>query len=312
MPHISFHPQHSDWNLIRSFIAVVEQGSLTHAAETLGLSQATLSRQIAELEQDCGQALFERVARGLKLTEVGERLVEPARFMLSAARSLELAVHQQSQELAGTVRLTASEMVSAFVLPSILVKLAQLHPEIQIELVATNHVSNLLEREADIAIRMVRPEQTGLITRHLCDWGIGFYAHKDYLKRHKLSAATSKASTNKQRNLLMQHRWIGLDLSDRFIQGFRAAGIKVERSDFDFRCDNHLVNWQALQAGLGIGVTPHWLAKRNKGLQAIDLPQKVPDLPVWLTSHRELRNSQRIRTVYDFLTQEIATFADTE
>lgn len=304
MSGITFHPQHSDWNLIRSFIAVVEQGSLTRAAESLGLSQATLSRQIAELEQLCGQALFERVARGLKLTDVGERLIEPARFMLSAARSLEVVIGTQSTMLKGTVRLTASEMVAAFVLPPILVKLAKQYPEIQIEVVASNHVSNLLEREADIAIRMIRPEQTGLITRHLCDWGIGFYAHEDYLER------TVSVPDKSHGAFIQQHRWIGLDQSDRFIQGFREAGIKVDRYDFDFRCDNHLVNWQALQAGLGIGVAPHWLAARTKGLIAIPMQQNIPDLPVWLTSHRELKSNQRIRLVFDFLARELVKFTD--
>ncbi|WMW80849.1 LysR family transcriptional regulator [Undibacterium cyanobacteriorum] len=303
MNKAQFHPQHSDWNLVRSFIAVAEHGSLTRAAEVLGLSQATLSRQISELEENSGQALFERVARGLELTEAGQRLLEPARFMLSAARGVEMAISQQSLALAGSVRITASETVAAFVLPEILAKLAEQHPEIQIEVVASNQVSNLLEREADIAIRMMRPQQSGLITRHLCDWGIGFYAHHHYLKRQQFTRSEGKKLNWRE------HRWIGLDQSDRFVQGFREAGIKIDRYDFDIRCDNHLVNWQMLQAGLGIGVAPHWLARQNEGLVAIDVGQKIPDLPVWLTSHRELKSNLRIRTVFDFLADEILAFA---
>lgn len=298
-----FHPQHSDWNLIRSFIAVVEHGSLTRAAEALGLSQPTLSRQISELEQSTGSALFERAARGLKLTEEGERLVEPARFMMSAAQSLSMAMLKHDQALQGSVRITASEVVSAHVLPPILVKLARQHPEIEVELVASNQLSNLLEREADIAIRMVRPTQTALIARHIGDWGIGFYATQDYL-RQSITKNNSDKKPNKLKDLAA-YRWLGLDQSDRFIQGFRAAGFTIDKHFFGFRCDNHLVNWEALKAGLGIGIAPHWLARRETNLQRLEIGAEVPDLPLWLTSHRELKSNQRIRVVFDFLAKEL-------
>ncbi len=294
-----FDPQLSDWNLIRSFIAVVEHGSLTRAAEALGLSQPTLSRQINELEQNTGNALFERAARGLKLTEAGERLVEPARFMMSAARSLGMAIVKQDQTLQGTVRITASEMVSAYILPKILVKLAKRHPEIQIELVASNQLSNLLEREADIAIRMVRPTQSALIARHIADWGIGFYAHRSYLEQLNFDPSSNPADT------MAAYRWLGLDQSDRFIQGFREAGIQIDKHFFSFRCDSHLVNWEALKAGLGVGVAPHRLAQAEIDLHPVRAAGEIPALPIWLTSHRELKNNQRIRTVFDFLAKEL-------
>ncbi len=298
MSKLTFDASQTDWNLIRSFVAVVEQGSLTRAAESLGLSQPTLSRQIAELESSIGAALFERVARGLKLTSTGENLVEPARYMMAAARSLGMAAATQDNGLRGTVRITASEMVSGFVLPSLLRQLAQLHPEIQIELVASNQVSNLLEREADIAIRMIRPAQSALIARHLTDWPIGMYGHKDYLAG--LPDLPSKNQTISL-PLMQQFRWLGLDQSDQYIAGFRAAGIQIDRSFFDFRCDNYLVNWQAIQQGLGIGIAMRWLAERNADLEQVLVDQELPSLPVWLTTHRELKSSKRIRTVFDFL-----------
>lgn len=300
MSKLTFDAGQTDWNLIRSFVAVVEQGSLTRAAESLGLSQPTLSRQIAELESSIGAALFERVARGLKLTSTGENLVEPARCMMAAARSLGMAAATQDNGLHGTVRITASEMVSGFVLPSLLRQLAQLHPEIQIELVASNQVSNLLEREADIAIRMIRPAQSALIARHLTDWPIGMYGHKDYL-----AGLPDLPSKNQAVSLplMQQFRWLGLDQSDQYIAGFRAAGIQIDRSFFDFRCDNYLVNWQAIQQGLGIGIAMRWLAERNPGLEQVLVDQELPSLPVWLTTHRELKSSKRIRTVFDFLAE---------
>ncbi|MFZ6731480.1 LysR family transcriptional regulator [Undibacterium sp. Ji42W] len=300
MSKLTFDPSQTDWNLIRSFVAVVEQGSLTRAAEVLGLSQPTLSRQIAELEGSIGAALFERVARGLKLTSTGENLVEPARYMMTAARSLGMAAATQNNGLRGTVRITASEMVSGFVLPALLRELAQLHPEIQIELVASNQVSNLLEREADIAIRMIRPAQSALIARHLTDWPIGMYGHRDYLAGLPVLPSKNQTATLA---LMQKFRWLGLDQSDQFIAGFRAAGIQIDRSFFDFRCDNYLVNWQAIQQGLGIGIAMRWLAERNADLEQVLVEQELPSLPVWLTTHRELKSSKRIRTVFDFLAE---------
>ncbi|MDE2429471.1 MAG: LysR family transcriptional regulator [Burkholderiales bacterium] len=292
-----FDPEQTDWNLVRGFVAVVEHGSLTRGAESLGLSQPTLSRQIAELEKALGGALFERVARGLKLTAAGENLVEPARHMMAAARSLSMASVSQGEELSGTVRITASEIVSAFVLPDLLRQLAQQYPDIQIELVASNQLSNLLEREADIAIRMIRPVQNALIARHLADWSLGFYATRSYLEATGLPDPTMKESA------LSRYRWLGMDHSDKFIAGFRDAGMPVERSFFAFRCDNHLVHWQAMLSGLGIGIAMQWMAAQQPTLQRVFPQLSIPSLPVWLTTHRELKSSKRIRTVFDFLAQ---------
>ncbi len=300
-----FNPAQTDWNLIRGFVAVVEQGSLTRAAQQLGLSQPTLSRQIAELENAVGAALFERVARGLKLTTAGDALVEPARHMMTAARALGMATASQDQTLSGTIRITASEMVSAFALPSILAQMAVTYPDIQIEVVASNQISNLLEREADIAIRMVRPSQSALITRHIGDWPMGMYAHKSYLER--IASKVPVSATNKIQEL-NRHRWIGYDQSDQLIAGFRAAGIAIDRNFFAFRSDNHLVNWQALLSGVGIGICMHWLAKKHPELIPVMSEQALPNLPVWLTTHRELKSSKKIRCVFDNLATALAKF----
>ena len=328
MSQIQFNPSQTDWNLIRSFVAVVEQGSLTRAATTMGLSQPTLSRQIAELEKTVGAPLFERVARGLQLTETGENLVEPARHMMAAARSLGIAAASQDTDLQGTVRITATEIVAAFVLPDLVRQLAVQHPEIQIEVVASNQISNLLEREADIAIRMVRPTQSALIARHLGNWPIGFYAHKDYLasltatpttsakpeaakpSSSPPASSTSVAAPSIDLNALAKYRWIGLDQSDQLIAGFRAAGIHIDKSFFEFRSDSHLVNWQALLSGVGVGIAMRWLAERESSLIAVLPEQNMPDLPIWLTSHRELKSSKRIRSVFDFLATEIKKMAE--
>ena len=290
-------PQQIDWNLLKSLYMVADLGSLTRAAAALGLSQPTLSRQIAELEALAGASLFERVARGLSLTEAGEALMEPARRMLAAAQGLSLAATAQHREVAGTVRITASEIVSAYVLPPVLVALRKAWPAIQVELVASNRVDNLLEREADIAIRMVRPTQAGLISRKIADYPMGFYAHKDYLAGRDAAGAGQDWG---------QYDWVGLDQSNQLIEGFRNAGIKVGKTFFAFRTDNHIVGWQAVLAGLGVGVTLQRVARQFPQLVQVMQEQALPALPVWLTAHRELRDTARIRAVFDFLAEALA------
>ena len=294
-------PRRLDWNLLRAFVLVADLGSLSRAADVLGASQPTLSRQVAALESEVGAALFERVARGLRLTEAGAALLEPARRMMAAAQALSLAAGGQSKTLAGTVRLTASEVVSAFVLPAILARLAEAHPGIEVELVATNRVDNLLEREADIAIRMVQPEQSALITRKLADWPLGFYARSDYLAR-----MAQKMGGPVRADRLGDYRWIGFDQSDQMIEGFRMMGQPVDRHFFAFRCDNQIVDLQAVRAGLGIGVVMHHLAAGFLELEPVLPELPLPVLPIWLTAHRELRSVPRIRLVFDFLAEALA------
>lgn len=283
-----------DWNLLRCFLAVVDAGSLTGATRMLSSSQPTLSRQIAELEQAMGVALFERVARGLRLTAAGETLLPYARQMQQTAHELELATLGQTQELKGTVRVTACEMTSCYLLPPILAQLMRRHPEIQIELAVSNEVENLLERKADVAIRMVRPQQSGLIARHIADAAMGAYAHADYLGSVGGMVDMSRADS---------YCWLGFDTSDRLIRGFREGGVEVEREFFDFRSDNRTSGWQLALAGAGIAFTLDAVAARYPQMRPALPPGTVPALPVWVIAHRELRQSARIRVVFDTLAE---------
>jgi DNA-binding transcriptional LysR family regulator len=295
----AFDPARLDWNLLRAFVAVVEQGSLTRAAQHLGTSQPTLSRQIAALEAAAGVPLFERTARRLVPSAQARAMADPAARMLAAAQACAQAAAAPAEQLAGTVRLTASEVVSAHVLPPMLVRLAQAHPEIQVELVASDALGNLLEREADIAVRMVQPTQGAVITRHLADWPLGFYAHRDLL----VQAGGRITMDN-----LASVRKLGFDQSTLMVDGFRRAGHAVDRRFFEFRCDSQLVLFEALRAGVGVGVAICLLADQQPQLQRV-LPELaaplLPVLPVWLTAHRELRHNRRLRTVFDFLAGEL-------
>ncbi|HJW10810.1 MAG TPA: LysR family transcriptional regulator [Albitalea sp.] len=285
-----------DWALLRVFLAVAHSGSLTRAAQELGSSQPTLSRQVSQLEAHVGHALFERTRRGLRLTEAGAALLAPAQRMQEHAREWSLAVAGRSTSLAGTVRITASEIVSAFVLPRVLCKLQQTHPEIQIELVASNTLENLLDRDADIALRMLRPTQSALVARKLTELPLGLYAHRDYLAAHgKPTIAT-----------MQQHQWIGYDRSDQMLRGFRAAGFNVKREFFGFRCDNQIVAWQAVVDGLGIGVGMERVARQAGDVVRVLREVKVPSLPLWITAHRDLRGTPRLKLVFDALSQALS------
>lgn len=295
----AFDPATIDWNLLRALGAVLAHGSLTQAARRLGLSQPTLSRQIAALEAVVGAPLFERTARRLQPTAAAEALAEPAARMLAAAQAMALAAEPPGRQLAGTVRLATSEVVATWVLPPLLVALAEAHPEIQIELVPSDALSNLLEREADIAVRMLRPTQGTLITRHLADWPLGLYAH------HRLIDAAGGPPTPAT---LHRFRWLGQDQHTDYLDGFRAAGFAVDRRFFAFRCDAQPVLFSALRAGLGVGIATVPLARRCPELVQVlpDIP--LPVLPVWLTAHRELRSHRRLKVVWDFLAQALTAW----
>lgn len=278
-----------DWSGLQAFLVLAETGSLSRASPLLGVSQPSLSRQLAALERQLGHTLFERHTRGLTLTRAGQALLPAARRMREGAQDLALALAAQDQALAGTVRLTASEIVSTYFLPGVLLPLRRQHPEIQIELVASNEVENLQERSADIALRMVRPAQSTLVARKLADWPLGLYAHWSYVERKGLPTRASMAA----------HDWLGFDRSDQLLRGFMSTGFQVARDFFCLRCDQQVVLWESVRAGLGIGIGMQALAARDPDLVRVMPEVEIPALPLWLTAHRELRDTPRLRLVFD-------------
>jgi DNA-binding transcriptional LysR family regulator len=281
-----------DWTQIRFFVAVAETGSLSACARATGASQPTVGRAIASLEEGLGVSLFKRHARGFELTQQGADLLPHARAMANAAADLSLAALGRSQTLEGTVRITASRIVATYVLPRILAKLQQAEPRIDVELVATDTVENLLFREADIALRMVRPTQQDLISRHIGDLPMGVYASRDYLAKH---GEPQKVED------LFDHIMIGYDRSTLIIDGARAIGLNIHRDFFTYRTDDQIAYWQLVRAGLGIGFTARPVARLDDDVVRIlpDLP--IEPLPVWLTSHGALKTSRRVRFVLDVL-----------
>ncbi len=281
-----------DWSLVRSFLAVLEKGSLLAASRDLQLSQPTIGRHVAELESQLGLVLFDRNGRGLLPTEAAYHLAESARIMQSGADQLARNVLGADHGASGTVRITASQPVSCYVLPPLLAQMRLSLPDVQVELVASNEVSNLLRREADIAVRMVQPEQASIIARRVGKVTLRACAHQDYLRRRGVPRQPSD---------LLAHDLIGGDRNDDTLKGFAAQGLVVGREQFAFRADDLIVVWQAVRAGLGVGFVSEHLIRSDSAVIPVLPKLKIEPLPVWLAVHKEIRTSKRIRAVYDFL-----------
>ena len=288
-----------DWNLLRSFLAVAETGSLTAAAARLGMSQPSIGRHISELERQLDTQLFRRGPRGQELSDRGLDLLAEVRRMGEAADAFSRIALGHSESLAGSVRITASEVIGALVLPHIVAELRRQQPSIEIEIVASNSLGNLLRRDADIAIRMVKPHQLDLIVRHIGDIPLVVCASRDYFAR---------AGKPQRPEDLAGHDLIGYDRSDEIIAGFAKAGIPLSRSTFKVRSDNHLVLWEALCSGAGIGFAQAPLVATRPDLETCLEDMALPRLEAYLTMHSDVRQSPRIRFVADYLYRAMRGF----
>lgn len=289
------------WSLWRSYLAVMRAGSLSAAARRLGLSQPTVGRHIEELEGALAATLFERTGRGLRPTATGQRLFEPVAAAEAALGSARLAAAGAAEELAGTVRITASNMVSHAVLPARLAAIRQAYPQIQLELVSSDTPDNLLLREADIAIRMFRPGQLDVVTRKLGEIALVACAHADYLERR---------GTPRTVEDLAAHDLIGLDRSEEIIRVARSLGFSLSRADFALRTDSHPQGWELAKAGLGIAFGQLPLVEETEAMVAILPDLAIPPMEVWLTTHRELWTSRRIRVVYELLAEIMTAYIE--
>ncbi len=281
-----------DWTLWRSFGAVVEHGSLSAAARELGLSQPTLGRHIEALEKTLGASLFARTLKGLEPNTTAMRLFEQVKIARKALNEAGILAEGTSTELNGAVRITASTITSHYILPALLRKIRDEFPAIELELVPSDSAENLLMRESDIAVRMFRPTQLELIARKLGESPIICCAHKSYLERKGKPEQISD---------LFAHDLVGFDRSDLLTAGAKNIGFDLNRKDFALRTDSQTAIWELVRAGLGISFAQRELVASAPGMEAL-LPQLIiPPLEIWLTTHRELFTSRRIRVIYDRL-----------
>lgn len=281
---------------MRAFLATADDGSLSAAARSLGLTQPTLSRQIAALEEELGLMLFERVGRGLVLTTAGREMHRHVREMGAAADKVALAALGQSQSIEGKVRITASDVLSAVILPRAVTRIKALAPNLVIDIIAANDLRDLMRREADIAIRHVRPEHPDLVARLICEAKGYFYASKDYL------AARGHPRTLKE---LGQHDFISMGDIPRMVAHLRAIGIDLDERQFRVGSENGLVGWALAKAGLGIIPMDEAVAKQCPDMVLV-LPQTPVTFPIWLATHREIHTSPKMRLVFDVLAEVLA------
>jgi DNA-binding transcriptional LysR family regulator len=285
-----------DWALVKSFLAVLDAGSLMGAARRTGGQQPTLSRHIAELEAQLGAPLFERTGRGVSPTHAALAIAESARQMQQGAEALARSLAGQRDQTIGTVRISSSMVAATYLLPSVLAELHRREPGIQLELIASNQLTNLLRREADIAVRMVRPEQTSLVARKLGTLGIGAYAHKSYLQR---------AGTPREPAELLRHTLIGYATDHQIERGFASMGVPLKREHFAIRTDDQVAYGMFVAAGAGIGFLANYNTRHWPEVHRV-LPQLViPPLPCWLAVHREIRSNKVVRRVYDYLAEAL-------
>jgi DNA-binding transcriptional LysR family regulator len=288
------------WELYRSFLAVLDEGSLSGAARSLGVAQPTVGRHIVALEKSLRLALFTRSPLGLTPTEAALSLRVFAESMHSTAAALERAATSQGTGVRGTVRVTASDVIGVEVLPPIIARLRARHPELVVELVLTNRVQDLLRREADIAVRMLRPRQELLVARRIGRIEVGLHAHENYLAKH-----------GAPRNLteLASHSLIGFDQPTAFIRAAGKALAGWRREAFAMRTDNDLAQLALIRAGAGIGACQAAIARRDAAIARILPRQFSLSLETWITMHEDLRNSPRCRATFDALVEGLQQHA---
>ncbi|PWR00619.1 LysR family transcriptional regulator [Leucothrix pacifica] len=288
-----------DWNHARAFYVTVKEGSLSAAAKALGVTQPTLSRQMAALEAELGITLFERAAgQQLVLTDSGAKLVEHVEKMTESALQFSLAASGQSQLVEGSVVISVGQLDAAFRMPKIIAELRREEPLISIEVIVTNETSDLLRREADIAIRNFHPTQNDLIAKKLGEEIIHLYGSSDYVQQ--LPDSLDKVDFS-------ELQIIGFDHSTMITDLLNAQGWKLGKDNLQLLTGFQLLQLGLCKEGLGLIFFPEDMADKEPQLfRAFPQTEPVMTVPVWLVSHQELRTSPRVRRVFDFVAERVA------
>jgi len=288
------------WELYRSFLGVFRERSLSGAARVLGVTQPTIGRHVTELEAELGASLFTRSPSGLRPTAVAVSLVPHVEAMSTAASVLRRAASGEALEERGAVRVTASEMIAVEVLPTALASFREAHARIDIELVISNRTADLLRREADVAVRMVKPTQATLLTRKLGAVHLRLHAAPRYLQTHGAPRTVDE---------LRSHTLVGFDVEPS-LRTLPKLPFPIARDLFAFRCDSDLGQYAALKAGYGIGFCQVGIARRD-GLVSI-LHGIGFDLGVWIVMHKDARSSRRVRLLVEHISAHLKAYIATQ
>jgi DNA-binding transcriptional LysR family regulator len=293
--------QEPGWDLYRSFLAVLRLGSLSAAARSLGLTQPTVGRHIAQLQESLGgRVLFTRSPQGLMPTAPAHELRPHAEDMAAAAAAFTRMGSADVEEAAGVIRLAAADVVGVEVLPAILSEFRYKYPNTAIELSLSNQMADLLRRDADIAVRMVRPKQKALLARRVGRLALQFHAHRRYLERYGYPERLQD---------LANHSIIGFDRIRPLGMLMNALPLPVSRELFAFRCDHDLAQLSALRAGFGIGICQTGIARRDPDLLPVLAKHFKFDMEVWIVMHNDLKRISRMRFMFDHLCANLAQYA---
>ncbi|MEJ6120727.1 LysR family transcriptional regulator [Vibrio sp. 2-Bac 85] len=280
-----------------AFLVTAEEGSLSAAGRALGIAQPTVGRQVAALEKELDVILFDRVGKQLVLTQIGLELVDYVRQMSEAASRVSIAVSGQSQELDGEVCISAIDSIAVLCLPPIIKKLRVSYPGIKINVIASNELSNLGQREADIAIRNIQPTHPDLVAKKVCDVAARLYGSKEYLD--KLGRPITVAKLNKA-------EFSGFNRCDESIISLSDLGLSVTPNNFSVVSENHLVQWENTKLGITLGMMIEAVGDREPLVERVLSDSKVIIFPIWLVAHKQLKSSKRIRAVFDLLSDSLS------
>jgi DNA-binding transcriptional LysR family regulator len=285
-----------DWNQARAFLVTAEEGSLSAAARALGLTQPTLSRQVASLEEALGVTLFERTSRALLLTKSGVALLAHFRMMGDAANNISLAATGQSEAVTGHVLISATDLMARYLLPPVLKKLRRTAPDLQIEIIASNELSDLRRREADIAIRHSRPNDAALFAKRLHDKKAHLFASKEYLD--EVGRPNTLADLEKL-------TFVGFDQPELRLGLMASRGLTLTTANFNFSTSSATLALELVRQGFGIGLLPTEISEHCPELENPYTEFQPISIETWLVTHRELKTNLRIRVVFDLLAQGI-------
>jgi DNA-binding transcriptional LysR family regulator len=288
-----------NWEWYRTFLKVLETGSLSAAGRAMGLTQPTVGRHIDNLETALRLKLFIRSFDGFDPTDAALELKPYAASVATTTAALRRVASSHGSGVRGTVRLTASEVISVEVLPPILAALRNEHPALSIELVTSNKTGDLLHREADIAVRMYRPAQDALVAKRVGGIEVGLHAHKRYLATHGTPKSIAEVSA---------HTLIGFDNEGAFIRRLQDQFPWYSRAALAFRADSDLAQLAAIRAGFGIGICQSALAAKDKALVRLLPTQLSITMDTWVAMHEDLRQSARCAATFAALVTGLTAY----
>lgn len=287
------------WNQYRTFLAVIQEGSLSGAARRIGITQPTAGRHIEALEKLIGARLFNRLPSGLSPTEAARLLLPHAEAMAAAASAIQRSASGNAADASGVVRVSAPELLGQEVLPSVLAPFCARLPRVIVEVKLSNRNEDVLRGDVDVAIRMARPTQQALVVRRIGEVKLGLYAHQEYIRRFGVPDAPAQ---------LREHRLIGFDEDQQLLRAGDSGEAPPDRSVFGFRSDSASMQAAAVRAGIGIGALHVNYARKDPDLVRVLEASFTMTREMWLVMHEGARSTRRIRLLFDHLNESLAAF----